>query len=279
MRPTELSPTRGWVFRQRQSTRAWIGVARRNWAAVRTRLAEVMVTLIVEPMIYFVILGYGLGHWIKLEQNQSYYDFLFPSVFTLAAALASFNEAGLMSWHRLHTHHAFQVMKLTSLREEDIALGEWIWATLKGSAVGLILILTGTVFGLLHSWTALFAIPLVLVGAALSSGAGLWVASVTESPSRFSWIYSVFVIPMLLVSETIVPVSLSWVPYQYGLWLSPVYHLIKSVRAFWEARLDWNVLGHLAIVSGVTTIVVFFSIRKFADSLRKNLRKTAQENQ
>jgi lipooligosaccharide transport system permease protein len=223
--------------------------------------------------MYFAVLGYGLNVQMSELTRYSYHDFLFPGVLSILVFLCAFQETSYYSWERLWRRNIVSTMKLTAITETDIAMGELAWGTLKGIGAGWLFVICGGFLGLIHSWLALltflFIVPVALVAAAW----GMLIASFNRSEIQQSGFYSLLVLPILLCSETIVPLSSHWKGFEAVVWISPVYHMTKVLRDFWLAEIGLGVLVHFGIVLLLCLVSVPYSLFRFQSALSELQKK------
>lgn len=248
---------------QRFGSYPFWGVVQRNWLLFKQGLGLQLMSLVAEPLMYFLILGYGLEvNSVKLHGN-SYADFLFPGILCLATFLASFQESSFMAWNRMIGGESYTIMRLTTLVNADIALGEFFWSTLKGFSAGFITMVCGSLLGLMHSWFALSAIFIVLLTSCLAAAGGMLSITYTRSHYRQSWMYSLVVIPIILISETVVPFNVTLDGLELIIWLSPIYHLVNVLRGLWLADLEWLLSYHAIIGLLMCSVLVPFALRRY----------------
>jgi lipooligosaccharide transport system permease protein len=149
----------------------------------------------------------------------------------------------------------------TPVNVSDIAVGEVIWALIRGTIYSIGFILVMLALGLIHSAWALLALPAVMVsGAALSSGAMLMTAK-TKEISSLEKVMTLIVVPMFLFSGTFFPVA------QYPDWLrplvqaTPLYHSASLLRALTTGQVNAGQLVDLAYLVAMFVVCSALTIR------------------
>ncbi len=99
-----------------------------------------------EPLIYLVAFGYGLtpliGEVSYNGQTISYLEFIAPGMIAIGVLFQSFFEGSFGSFIRLSYQKTWQALLTAPLSFTEVFLGDWLWATTKGTIAGL---LTGIV--------------------------------------------------------------------------------------------------------------------------------------
>src|SRR4029453_2867950 len=98
-------------------------------------------------------------------------------------------------------------MRASPLRPHDIVGGETLYTLMRVgmSAVGFLVVMV--IFGTVHSWGAMVAVPVaLLVGAAVAGPVMAYAASI-KSDNMFALLYRFAVIPMTLFAGVFFPVA------------------------------------------------------------------------
>ena len=140
----------------------------------------------------------------------------------------------------------------TPLGIRDVALGELIYALMRGGiyAVGFVVVMLA--MGLVESWWAVLAVPAaILVGAAFAA-IGLIGVTFMRSWPDFAMIELVS-LPLFLFSATFVPLSDYPTAAQWIVPLTPLYHGVELLRAP-LGTVGWATLGHVAYLAVMTVV-------------------------
>jgi lipooligosaccharide transport system permease protein len=149
----------------------------------------------------------------------------------------------------------------TPVNVSDIAVGEVIWALIRGTIYSTGFILVMLALGLVHSLWAILALPAVMLsGAALSAGAMVMTAK-TKEISSLEKVMTLIVMPMFLFSGTFFPVS------QYPDWLRPIvqltplYHSASLLRALTTGLVTVGQLVDVAYLIAMFVLCSALTIR------------------
>ena len=113
-------------------------------------------------------------------------------------------------------------------------------------------------------WVVLAVPACVLIGFAFAA-IGMACTTFMRSWADFEYVPSI-TLPLFLFSTTFYPIS------QYGQWgwvvqLSPLYHGVELVRAANLGTWDVSILGHLAVLVGLTIVGVGVAARRMEQLL------------
>ncbi|MEZ5334494.1 MAG: hypothetical protein R2741_04255 [Methanolobus sp.] len=85
----------------------------------------------LEPIMYLVALGFGLGKFIDTIDGVPYAKFIAPALIAVSVMYASFFECSYSSYVRMYYQKTFDAIIATPLTIEDVIAGELIWGATK----------------------------------------------------------------------------------------------------------------------------------------------------
>lgn len=221
-----------------------------------------------EPLFYLLSIGVGLGGMVSGVGGVSYTAFVAPGLLASSCMNGAISDGFFNIWFKLHYQKTYDGILATPMRVSDVALGEMVWAVIRGSiyaATFLVLVaVMGEVWGprILLSPTALLAAPAsVLVAASLSSMA-LLLTSLVSRREQFDYVMGLLIMPMFLFSGIFfpvpeVPTALRWV-FQ----VVPLYHAVELLRGLTTGHVTPVLLWHL-------TFLVFGGTAAFVVAMRR----------
>ena len=86
---------------------------------------------IVEPVLYLLALGYGLGALIESVDGMPYVVFIAPALITITMMQSAFFETTYSSYVRMFFQRTWDAVVATPLTVEDIMVAELLWASLR----------------------------------------------------------------------------------------------------------------------------------------------------
>ena len=227
----------------------WAGnpgaVVQRGLLAARSSSWVVVLSGFFEPVFYLLSMGLGLGALIGTVETTtglevSYAAFIAPALLAVSAMNGAIYDSTWNVFFKLNYGKLYEGMLSTSLGPLDVALGEILYALLRGLlyATGFMIIMQ--IVGLNLAWTAILAIPAVLLIAFGFASLGMAVTSYMKAFQQMDWINFVL-LPMFLFSATLYPITVYPEFIQVLVKIFPLWHGVELVRGPDDGR---AVLGH-----------------------------------
>jgi lipooligosaccharide transport system permease protein len=226
-----------------------------------------VVAAVVEPAVYLLALGVGLGKLVGHAPglpHVSYAAYVAPALLAMAVMNAATNETILGCFWRLRREKLYDVVVATPMSVEEIARGELWWATARGTLAGAGFLCVMAGFGLLHSAAALLILPASVLVALAFAAAGLIVGTLARDFHDFQWVQLVM-LPMFLFATTFYPLSVYPRPIQLLVACLPLYHAINLTREAALGSIDWLsliALVYLLTVAGACWWIGLRSLRR-----------------
>jgi lipooligosaccharide transport system permease protein len=244
----------------------WIAVWARNFLVWRKLAFASLVGNFGDPFLYLLGIGYGLGGFVGPIQGMSYLLF-FASGLVCSSAMNTATFEGLYSaFTRINAQRTWDGMLATPLIVDDIVMGEIMWAATKSVISSSIILVVAALLGVVHDWTALWAIGVIFLVGLCFGAMALWISVLSPSYDFFLYYFTLVVTPMFLFSGVFFPVDALPAPAQGVAWLLPLTHAIAIVRPL-MAGLSVPDLGqHLMVL---TAYGVAFSYLTMVGARRK----------
>jgi lipooligosaccharide transport system permease protein len=103
--------------------RVWT-VWRRNFDVFTKTIAVNFVPSLLEPILYLLAFGYGLGGFIPSIRGQSYISFIAPALVAISIMNGSFFECTFASFVRMYFQKTFDAIVATPVSVEEVVAGE-----------------------------------------------------------------------------------------------------------------------------------------------------------
>jgi lipooligosaccharide transport system permease protein len=250
----------------------WAGnpqaVVQRGLIAARSSSWVVVLSGFFEPVFYLLSLGIGLGVLVGDITTASgmevpYPAFIAPALLAVSAMNGAVYDSTWNVFFKLNYGKLYEGMLATSLGPLDVALGEILYALLRGLvyATGFMIIMQ--IVGLNLAWTAILALPAVLLIAFGFASLGMAITSYMKAFQQMDWINFVM-LPMFLFSATFYPLSV----YDGTPWIIPIiqalplWHGVELVRGLTLGDLSWGMLWHVLYFAVMITIGLIFTTKR-----------------
>lgn len=213
-------------------TRGTFAVLYRNMLVFRRYLVSNIVSGFVEPFVYLLGLGFGLGLYIDAIDGLPYRAFVAPGIIASAAMFAASFESTFGTYVRLHYQKTFDAMIATPVSVDDVVAGELLYGAVKSAISGTIILIAVAVTGIMPvtGWAwLLLPVAAFLIGLAFGAAA-LLVSSLVTNIDHFNYYITLALTPMFVFSGVFFPVQNLPVAAQQIAWLTPLMHAVRLTR-------------------------------------------------
>lgn len=246
-----MSPLTAWL--QPNARR----VFRRNLLAWQKYAWQSLVINIVDPFIYFLAIGLGLGAYVQLTGHGSLMAFIAPGLLGVTAMNAATFDACWGCFERLNYNGVYESMVTAPVDPLEIAAGEYLWQGFRAGLYGSLFLVAVLLFGLIHSWWALLC-PLVLALTGIAFAIpGFFVAMTAPTQEHTFFYFSFVVTPMIMFGGVFFP--LDRMPHIVAdiAWCTPLYHAVSACRLLIEGNPVAAIAGDVSWLAVFTVLFAF----------------------
>jgi lipooligosaccharide transport system permease protein len=228
----------------------------RNWTIFRKVFWLATAPNLIEPFIYLLSLGIGLGLFVRQIEGLTYTQFIAPGLLASTVMFAASFETTYDSFVRMKYERIYDAVLATPLSIEDIIGGEILWGATRGYLAALVFLAVIAAFGLVKSALALLLIVLLFFFSLLFAVIGMTFTAIASNIFLFNYYFTLFITPLFLFSGIFFPVSALPAWAKALAQFTPLYHLVVACRAL--------ILGR-AVAGGLTSsaLIVFASVALF----------------
>lgn len=231
-------------------------VLERGWIAIKTQNWLIVVSGFVEPVLYLLAMGLGVGQLVGEVPGPggkpiSYAAYIAPALLATSAMNGALYDSTTNVFFKLNYAKLYQAMLQTALGPLDVALGEIVLALLRGLLYAVAFMLLIAALGLATSWWALLMIPAALLIAFGFASIGMGVTSFMKTFQELDIIIFVM-LPMFLFSATLYPITVFPAPIQWFIKAMPLWHGVEMMRHLSVGHITWSTLGHCAYFVGMS---------------------------
>ncbi len=219
---------------------------RRNWT--------ILVSGFVEPVLYLLGLGYGVGSLVGAVNvgghQVSYQVFVAPALMATSAMNGAIFDSTFNLFFKLRFVKLYDAILSTPLEPGDVAAGEVAWALLRGTlyAVGFVIVMT--LLRLVASPWAVLTVPAAMLIGLAFAATGCAATTFMRSWTDFDKV-TLVQLPLFLFSGTFFPVSLYPGPLRWVAEVSPLYRGIHLLRGLTTAELSPLLLADVAYLVAI----------------------------
>jgi lipooligosaccharide transport system permease protein len=224
--------------------RVWM-VWRRNFDVFLKTIKVNFLPSLLEPILYLLAFGFGLGGFIPSIQGQSYIAFIAPALVAISVMNGSFFECTFASFVRMYFQKTFDAIVATPVSVEEVVAGELLWGATRATINTTIVLGVVAAFGLISSPLFLLVIPLAFFGGLMFASMAMCFTSVAPNIDFFNFPSFLFLTPMFFLCGTFFPLtSLPSAAQGVAMAVLPLTHVVNIVRG--------AVTGHLEPILGLS---------------------------
>jgi lipooligosaccharide transport system permease protein len=252
----------------RLTYRVW-KVWHRNFDVFTKTIKVNFLPSLLEPILYLLAFGFGLGGFIPSIQGQSYIGFIAPALVAISIMNGSFFECTFASFVRMYFQKTFDAIVATPVSVEEVVAGELLWGATRATFNTTIVLAVVAAFGLISSPLFLLVIPLAFFGGLMFASMAMCFTSVAPNIDFFNFPSFLFLTPMFFLCGTFFPLtSLPLAAQGVALTVLPLTHVVNVIRGLVSGHLE-PILGlnpaaliaiSFAWIIGVTVIFFILSI-------------------
>ncbi len=261
---TATAPRRGGV------RALWAGnpgaVVQRGLIAARSSSWAVVLSGFFEPVFYLASMGIGLGVLVGDVQTTagmevSYAQFIAPALLAVSAMNGAIYDSTWNVFFKMNHAKLYEGMLSTSLGPLDVALGEILYALLRGLVYASGFMIIMQLFGLNLAWTAILALPAVVLIAFGFASIGMAVTSYMKVFQQMEWINFVL-LPMFLFSATFYPITVYPPFVQAIVQALPLWHGVELIRGLTTGSIDSAMVIHVFYFVVMIAVGLVFTTKR-----------------
>lgn len=252
----------------RLTYRVW-KVWHRNFDVFTKTIKVNFLPSLLEPILYLLAFGFGLGGFIASIQGQSYIGFIAPALVAISVMNGSFFECTFASFVRMYFQKTFDAIVATPVSVEEVVAGELLWGATRATFNTTIVLTVVAAFGLISSPLFLLVIPLAFFGGLMFASMAMCFTSVAPNIDFFNFPSFLFLTPMFFLCGTFFPLtSLPTAAQGIAMAVLPLTHVVNLTRGLVSGHLE-SILGlnpaaliviSFAWIIGVTLFFFILSI-------------------
>jgi len=229
----------------------------------------VLISGFFEPLFYLLSIGIGLGKLVGTVTGPSghpvdFTSFVAPALLATSAMNGAMMDSTFNVFFRMKYAKLYDAALATTMRSDEIALGEVGWALIRGGIYAVAFMVIMLAMGLVHSVWAIFDVPTALLIGFAFAGAGMAATTYMKSWQHFEFVM-LATLPMFLFSTTFYPLSVYPRAVQIIVECTPLYQGVVLLRRLTlgavKPDLLWSV-AYLALMGAIGLAVAGRRISK-----------------
>ena len=237
--------------------------AQRGWITFSGKPVANLLATLAEPIVTFVVVGYGLGHWMGAIAGQPYATYFLPAAVALAGMWIPFVEASSAVLLRTSSQDCYWAAMQAPVDAKDIIHGEVLWAAVKGTLAGVVTMIFGAAAGISIShlwWSAVLLLFLLCI---LFAALGAFSAVTFGSSRALIIIQGLILTPLALLSDTLFPLSSMGAVGHWAALISPLTHGVHALRTMFTGQVSSQIFLNLGVIFLLAVIFVNLTVVQF----------------
>lgn len=238
---------------------------RRNWRAT-------VGASVVQPVLFLVALGFGLGSQIQpaaATDDVEYVSYLAPALLVATAVQIAAFESTYPVLSAFRWRQTYFGIAASPITPGQIFGGHLIWVALRLAVSGAAYLTIATLLGAVTSPGILLSLlAAMLSGLACAAPIAAYSATLRTEGQQFSGLFRFVVMPMTLFAGTFFPITQLPVWARPFAWLTPLWHGTELSRAAALGGVSAPVVAvHAAVLLALLGVGSWLGVRTFTRRL------------
>lgn len=234
-----------------------VTVWQRNLQVFRRFIWSNVVTGLVEPLVFLLGMGFGVGQFVQEVQGVPYTAFIAPGIIASSSMFAASFENTFGSYIRMVFQKTFDAITATPVSLDEVVAGELLYGATKAAISGTTILVAIFLFGLVPAFhpLALLVPAVAFLSGLLFAAVALTIAALVRNIDNFNYYITLGLTPMFVFSGIFFPIDSLPGYAQNVAWLTPLMHAVRLCRSLVLGRLD-HALADLAWLGTVTAVLL-----------------------
>ncbi len=207
------------------------GVMSRELANFRTYWRGTTFSSVLEPLVYLLAFGLGLGATLVDEvEGVPYIQFVGTGMVATAVIFSSALPAMFGTFVKHRFQNTYEAILAAPVDVDELVTAEMLWIALRSAVYGCVPLIV-TFFWGLDPAPGMLLVPVFAFVTALGfAGFGITMAAVVAKIDQFNYVTALFVTPLFLVAGTFFPIDGLPQFFQVVAQANPLHQLVELVR-------------------------------------------------
>jgi lipooligosaccharide transport system permease protein len=239
-----------------------LSVWRRNWDVFFKTYQVNFLPPFIEPVLYLLAIGFGLGIFVGEIDGIPYVQFIAPALLAISMMNAAFFECTYSSYVRMYYQKTFDAMIATPLSLDDVITGELLWGATRSLIYSSVMLVVLVAFGVVDLPASLLIIPFSFLAGLLFACIAMCFTAITPGIDALNYPSFLFITPMFLFSGTFFPLTVLPETVQVlAVAILPLTQLVIITRSLTLSMLSPLFFYSLAWIIVVTAVFFVMAIR------------------
>lgn len=241
------------------------GVFYREWAVYRRTWAPNTFASVVEPIIFLLAFGFGMGALVGSIGGRSYIEFIGTGIVAMSVLFISTFPALIDTYVKRVYRHVYDGVLAAPVDVRELVTGEALWLAAKAGVYCCSPLVVAIFFGLPPRPTMLL-VPFIGFFTAFGFALlGVFLSALIPTDRMMDYVISGVITPTFLIAGTFFPLD-GFPGWLQSLALAnPLYHCVELVRQTAFGMQPVAALGHVAAIGAfiaVAWLLAVFQMRR-----------------
>ena len=206
-----------------------------------------------EPLFYLLAIGVGIGQLVGTVAGPggepvSYAAFVAPALLATSSMNGAIFDSTFNVFFLLKYAKVYDATLATPMRPQDVALGQVIWALIRGALYAFAFTVVILALGLLKSPWAVGVLPAAVLTGFAFAAAGMAATTFMRSWQDFEFV-TLASVPMFLFATTFFPLSVYPPAVAVIVQCTPLYQAVTLIRSLSLGTVGPGLLWHVAYLA------------------------------
>lgn len=240
----------------------------RNFILFKRDFLQSLFWITLEPILYLFAFGVGIGTMIDEVKGMSYLEFYYPGRLVNTAMVITFFEGTYPVFAKLSNHHTYLSMSFSSLRANEICLGEIAWIAFKGFLAVITTILVSGTVGL-GAFDIVSSLPILLLHCWIFAALSILITTQSQRSKTFSHATVAIILPLSLFTGAFFPLENLPAPLAHFFSALPPAQALKIIRAISDGTFNTTLYPNFLLLVLYAVVVTFMCLVFFKRRLEE----------
>ncbi len=198
-------------------------------ARVGRHLWLMLASGIGEPLFYLLSIGVGLGRLVGTVGGVSYTAYVAPALLATSSMNGAIYDSTFNVFFLIKYAKTYDAALATPMRAPELALGQVLWALIRGAMYAFAFTAVMLAMGLFRSYWAIGVLPAAVLTGFAFAAAGMAATTFMRSWQDFEFV-TLAIVPLFLFSTTFFPLSVYPRPVAVLVECTPLYQAVTLMR-------------------------------------------------
>lgn len=241
----------------------------RNAISYKPFIVPTFISSIMEPLLYLVAIGIGLGSYMGMINGMPYLNFIAPGLVVSAVMFSSTFECTYASYARMTMEKVYNAELVTPVSAEEVVAGEILWGMTRGLISGIIMLILLYIFGIALGKECLLYPVLWIAVSFLFASLSMVITSFARNFDFFNYYFQLFISPMFFFSGIFFPLDHFPTGVQWVADFLPLTHAVIISRALIYGNVSMQIAWHFFLLIVPAVLLFLFALHRMKKRLIK----------